>query len=151
MEIINWIKTQSPPTLTGYFLINYSSYDNTLNETFTLEPLSSDDVAARSGWLDYWNTEDCTIMAYSKESEDGKFPKGSDIKSFTNRGDTHNLTPEEHNLILDGDIEEISALINSWINSINTDGKFFRLEVMSIDDHYSTTSYGRIAQWRRFN
>ena len=151
MEIINWIKTQSPPTLTGYFLINYSSYDNTLNETFTLEPLSSDDVAARTGWLDYWNTEDCTIMAYSKESEDGKFPKGSDIKSFTNRGDAHNLTPEEHNRILEGDIEEISALINSWINSINTDGKFFRLEVMSIDDHYSTTSYGRIAQWRRFN
>lgn len=151
MEIINWIKTQSPPTLTGYFLINYSSYDNTLNETFTLEPMSSDDVEARTGWLDYWNTEDCTIMAYSKEKADGKFPQGSDIKSFTNTGDAFNLTPEEEKQVEDGDIGEISALINSWINSINSGGKFFRIEVMSIDDHYSTSSYGRIAQWRGFN
>ena len=151
MEIINWIRNQCLPTLDGYFLINYSSYDNALNETFTLEPMSPSDVAARTGWLDYWNTEDCTIMAYSKEKEDGKFPKGNEIRSFTNHGDFHNLTPKEKNQVKDGDIGEISLLIQSWINSINTGGKFFRLEVMSIDDHYSTTSYGRIAQWRGFN
>ena len=151
MEIINWIKTQSPPTLTGYFLINYSSYDNTLNETFSLEPISASNVEARTGWLDYWNSVDCTIMAYSKESADGKFPKGSEIRSFTNSGEVLHLTPEEEKQVKDGDIEEISLLIQTWINSINSGGKFFRIEVMSIDDHYSTTSYGRIAQWRGFN
>ncbi len=153
MEIINWMRA---PAIGGYFLIHYGSYDNNLSEYFYETPLTTGAISARTGWLDYWNTEDTTIQADFHSSE------GDQSKSFSNDGRVHNLTPEEKEIISSGDIDEIDGLVIRWVKSINEDGKItlntkrgdvdfwcHRITVMSIGDHYTTTSYGKIKYGER--
>jgi len=133
MEIINWLRRDSEDM---FFVTNYGSYDQDLSIKFyNREQYIKILPAWTTGFLDYWATGDCKLLAYADwlaPSPDASLPDPrpmwSEVAQNQDSGSENFIEPsDEFEQILKDYIEKILSGIVLKISFTSSDDQYFAL------------------------
>lgn len=129
MEIINWLRSQDQEI---FFVSNYGSYDQDLTVKFyNREDYIRDIPSWTSGFVDYWNTGDCKLLAYAKyfnQVDSTSRPMWAEVAQ-NQSSDSENFieTPDEFEQILEDYLEKILSGDAIEISFTCSDDEYYAL------------------------